>query len=195
MKHFYSYKILLIILFFFNINTIAKSQDFEISGFSLGMTLADKLATNEIAQGNYRKFYNSKYITTISFPKSTFFPDYDYTQFSFKKKDKKQKIINIEVVKNYKDNIAECFAKREKILNEIKEKYKKKIEFIDDIGTKPFNKSFGKKGTNTVTWIGLKGKKLVYVSCYNYAESETSSVDQFRMGVNNSYFEKMAFKK
>ena len=106
-------------------NCFSKSK-FELHGFSIGMFLTDKLSTSQIAQGKNENFYNTKYITTVEFPKSSFFPDYDWTQFSFKKKDKKQKIIDIQVVKYYKDNIAECFVERERILAEIKEKLKKK---------------------------------------------------------------------
>jgi hypothetical protein len=186
--------LILIILALSGSNSFSKSKKFEINGFSLGMVLADKLSTSEIAQGKYENYYNTKYITTLEFPKSSFLPNYDWIQFSFKKKDKKQKIIDIQVVNYYKDNIAECFAERDNIIAELKEKLKKKIDYIDEVGTKPFTKAFGKKGTNTVTWIILKGKKYVYVSCYNYAETE-SAKDQLRMGISNSYFDKMAFKK
>jgi len=186
--------LIFIILALTTSNSISKTKKFEINGFSLGMVLADKLSTSQIAQGKYENYYNTKYVTTLEFPKSSFLPNYDWTQFSFKKKDKKQKIIDIQVIKFYKDNVAECFAERDKILAELKEKLKKKIDYIDDTGTKPFSKSFGRKGTSTTTWINLKGKKNVYVSCYNYAETESQD-DQLRIGISNSYFNKMAFKK
>ena len=182
---------LFIITYFFPSQVLAKTK-FELSGFSIGMVLTDKLSKTQISEGVYRKYYNENYITTLEFDKSTFFPEYDYTQFSFKKKDKKQKIIAIEAVKDYEDNIAECFAKREEIIADISSKYKKIIIRIDDMGTEPFSKSFA-KGTRTTTWIDLKGKKYVYVSCYNFADTE-SRQDQLRIGINNTYFDKMAFK-
>ncbi len=177
--------------FIFSSQVVAKTK-FELSGFSLGMVLTDKLSTSQIAQGKYVKYYNQKYVTTLEFEKSAFLPDYDWTQFSFKKKDKKQKIISIEVVNDYLDNIAECFSKRDEIIANINSKYKKIIREIDDRGTVPFTKSFA-EGTKTTTWIILKGKKYIYVSCYNFADTETRE-DQLRVGISNSYFDKMAFK-
>lgn len=177
--------------FIFSSQVLAKTK-FELSGFSLGMVLTDKLSTPQIAQGTYEKYYNQKYVTTLEFKKSAFLPDYDWTQFSFKKKDKKQKIIGIEVVDYYEDNIAECFSKRDEIIASISSKYKKQIREIDDRGTNPFTKSFA-EGTNTITWFYLKGKKYIYVSCYNFADTETRK-DQLRIGISNSYFDKMAFK-
>ena len=166
---------------------------FDIDGFTIGMVLADKLTDNQIKEGSIRNWYNTKYVKTIEFEKSSYLPNYDFYQFSFKKKDKKEKIIDIQVVKNYEDNIAECFFKRDEMISEIKNKMKKRILDVEDMGTREFSKSFA-KGTKTTTWIDLKGKKYIYLSCYNFAETEDRK-DQLRMGISNSYFEKYAFKK
>ena len=167
---------------------------FDIDGFTIGMVLADKLTDNQIKEGSIRNWYNTKYVKTIEFEKSSYLPNYDFYQFSFKKKDKKDKIISIQVIKDYKDNIAECFFDRDQIIEDIKKKMKKRITYVEDMGTKEFSKSYA-KGTRTTTWIDLKGKKSIFVSCYNFAESEVDRVDHLRMGVENSYFGKYAFKK
>ena len=184
--------IIAIIVIFSFINKSYSKTKFDIDGFSLGMVLSDKLTPEQIKQGNIENYYNTQYIKTLEFRKSSFLPNYDWYQFSFKKKDKKEKLIDIQVVDYYEDNIWECFFRRDELLKEIKTKMKKRIDYIDDIGTKKFNKSFA-KGTKTTTWIVLKGKKYIYVSCYNFDETETRK-DQLRMGINNAYFDKKAFK-
>ena len=181
------------LVFFLSISNSLSKTKFEIEGFSLGMVLSDKLTPDQIKKGKIENYYNTKYVTTLEFEKSSFLPTYDWIQFSFKKKDKKQKIIDIEIVDYYEDNIAECFAKRDELISDIKKKNEKRIDYIDDLGTKPFSESYA-KGTNTTTWIILKGRKYIYVSCYNFAETETRK-DQLRMGISNAYFDKYAYKK
>ena len=171
--------------------SFAKTQ-FDIDGFTLGMILSDKLTPEQIMQGKEEKYYNTKYIKTLEFKKSSFLPNYEWYQFSFKRNDKKEKIIDIQVVNYYKDNVWECFFKRDELLDEIKTKMKKQIKAIDDLGTIKFSKSFA-KGTKTETWVDLKGNKSIYVSCYNFDETETRK-DQLRMGISHKYFEKNAFK-
>lgn len=176
-------------LLFFE-NAYAKNE-FEIEGFKLGMLLSDKLTPEQINQGTKRYFYNQKYITVKEFKKSSYFTEYDYVQFAFKKKSKKEKIIAIDVVKYYKNNIWECFFKKEELVESFKKKYKKKIDYFDDVGTKKFTKA---KGTNTTVWIIFKDRSSVYISCYNYDPS-ASYDDHLRIGISNPYFNKYAWKK
>ncbi len=176
-------------LFFFQ-NVNAKNE-FEIAGFKLGMLLSDKLSPEEIKRGQTRYFYNKKYIKVKEFEKSSYFNEYDYTQFAFKKKSKKEKIIAIDGVKHYANDIWECFFKKDEIVDSIKKKYKKKIDYFDDIGTKKMSDT---KGSLTTTWIIFRDKTYIYVSCYNYDPS-SGSTDALRIGISNNYFDKYAFKK
>ena len=180
-----------IIFFLLLFNKAYAKNEFEIAGFKLGMLLSDKLTAEEIKRGQTRNFYNTKYIKVQEFEKSSYFTEYDYTQFAFKKKSKKEKIIAIDGVKHYANNIWECFFKKDEIVDSIKKKYKKKIDYFDDIGTR---KLTSQKGTQTTIWIIFKDKTYIYVSCYNYDPS-SSSVDALRIGISNKYFDKYAFKK
>ncbi len=85
-----------IIFFLLLFNKAYAKNEFEIAGFKLGMLLSDKLSPEEIKRGQTRNFYNTKYIKVKEFEKSSYFTEYDYTQFAFKKKSKKEKIIAID---------------------------------------------------------------------------------------------------
>ena len=170
-----------------------KGKDFEIEGFKIGMILSEKLDPSEISKGKNKNFYNQKYIKVIEFNKSdsSKFKTYDWIQFAFKKKDKKGKIIGIDGIKDYPDSIADCFAEKDKIVNNIKNSFKG-ISYTDDAGTKELQ---NKQGTSTTYWIFFKSRVTIYVSCYNYDSDKSSHIDALRIGVSNRYFDKYAFKK
>ena len=185
------YLIYLVFIFLFSFTNAYAKNPYEISGFKLGMLLSDKLSPEEIKQGTVRNWYNQKYITVKEFKKSSYFTEYDFTQFAFKKKSKKEKIIAISGLKYYTNNIWDCFFKKDEIVESIKKNYKKKIDYYDDAGTKKFS---DRKGTKTTVWIIFKDRTKIYVSCYNYDPSEYYK-DHLRIGISDSYFSKYAWKK
>lgn len=182
-----------LIFLFFSSQAFSGEKDFDIEGFKIGMTLSEKLDPSEISKGVNRNYYNQKYIKVIEFKKSdsSKFKTYDWIQFAFKKKDKKGKIIGIDGVKKYPDNIADCFAEKDKIADNIENSFKG-IHYTDDAGTIEMN---DKTGTHTTYWIIFKSKASIYVSCYNYDPAKSSHNDTLRIGVSNRYFNKYAFKK
>ena len=107
-------------------NSYANSK-FEIEGFSLGMMLSDKLNDQQISKGiQQNRLYQNK-ANSLVFLNQSFFPKYDLMIFSFKKKDKKKKIINIEARNLYEnDNINECYESEERLIKELTKNYEDK---------------------------------------------------------------------
>ena len=185
--------ILVLIFLLFPPEAFSGEKDYEIEGFKIGMTLSEKLDPSEISKGKNRNYYNQKYIKVIEFNKSdsSKFKTYDWIQFAFKKKDKKEKIIAIDGIKEYPDNIVDCFADKDQMVNNIKNSIKG-ISYTDDAGTKELS---NKTGTFTTYWIIYKSKGVIFVSCYNYDPDKSNLPDALRVGVSNRYFDKYAFKK
>ena len=116
MKKIFSIVVLCLLL---NSISFSDEKNFDIEGFKLGDSLINTY-TEELLQKNKQDYWKSKKVTPIEFwpphePTST----YNGLQFMFKTKDKERKIIGITAMRDYKENIEDCFAEKDRLVIEM----------------------------------------------------------------------------
>ena len=169
MKKIFSIVVLSLLL---NSTSFSDEKNFDIEGFKLGDSLINTY-TEELLQKNKQDYWKSKKVTPIEFwpphePTST----YNGLQFMFKTKDKERKIIGITAMRDYKENIEDCFAEKDRLVIEMTNNLSdvKKIS-----KSKTRKHSYDKTGNSSVTSVYFKFKSgaKIGVACYNWSEKLT----------------------
>ena len=107
-------------------------RDFQIEGMSIGDSALDFFKEEDILKNKYDfkdDEFKSSDIT------SSEFKTYDAIQISFKSNDEKYIIYGISGMIGFKNNIAECYKKKDEIFLEMKELFTNAK--IDNQGTYP----------------------------------------------------------
>ena len=153
-----------LILFGFFSASFANEDEFDIEGFKLGMNLLDHFTEQTIHNGDEDYYKKKTYTYTwLSIPNGKVYKKlaFDY--------NKKYIIHGIGANINYKDNIEDCFKRKDELVAELIERFKKAK--VRDHGT--YKHSYDKSGKSTVTsmWIHLKkGKKIISIDCKNWSK-------------------------
>ena len=183
-------KTFLKIIFFsllLNSPSFSDEKTFDIEGFKLGDSLLDTY-TEELLQKNKQDYWKSKKVTPIEFwPPHESTSTYSGLQFMFKTKDKKRKIIGLTAMRDYKDNIEDCFAEKDRLVDEMTNNLTgvKKIS-----KEKTFNMR-DNYGSVTDVAFKFKSKAVIIVACYNYSEKiekEKEWYDHIRISVRNKSY-------
>ena len=173
-----------------NSPSFSDEKTFDIEGFKLGDSLLNTY-TEELLQKNKQDYWKSKKITPIEFwPPHESTSTYSGFQFMFKTKDKERKIIGLTAMRDYKDNIEDCFAEKDRLVAEMTNNL---------TGIKKISKShtgkhgYDKTGNSSVTVVDFKFKSgaKIAVACYNWSEKLTKEkgyYDHLRISLMNKYY-------
>ena len=183
---------LLVLVLIFSFQSLTKAddiRDFEIEGMSIGDSLLDYYSKEEIKKYTTENYYKvDKFIVVVFFLPS--FETYDSVQINYKKNDNKYKIYAIGGDIFYKNNIEECYKKKDEIINQISELL---INFNKtDFG--PLKQSYDTIGESYVTGTNFKSKTdgTIHVACYDWSEEIKKAQniwDYLRLGIATKEFE------
>ena len=187
MKKIFSIVVLSLLL---NSTSFSDEKNFDIEGFKLGDSLINTY-TEELLQKNKQDYWKSKKVTPIEFwpphePTST----YNGLQFMFKTKDKERKIIGITAMRDYKENIEDCFAEKDRLVIEMTNN----LSDVKKISKSKTRKHGGDKtGNSSVTDVSFKfkSKAVIVVACYNWSEKITKEkewYDQLRISLRDKSY-------
>ena len=187
MKKIFSIVVLSLLL---NSTSFSDEKNFDIEGFKLGDSLLNTY-TEELLQKNKQDFWKSKRVSPIEFfPPQEASSTYDGLQFVFKSKDKERKIIGIGADRDYKENIEDCFAEKDRLVIEMTNNLSdvKKIS-----KSKTRKHSYDKTGNSSVTDVSFKfkSKAVIVVACYNWSEKITKEkewYDQLRISLRDKSY-------
>ena len=187
MKKIFSIVVLSLLL---NSTSFSDEKNFDIEGFKLGDSLLNTY-TEELLQKNKQDFWKSKRVSPIEFfPPQEASSTYDGLQFVFKSKDKERKIIGIGADRDYKENIEDCFAEKDRLVIEMTNN----ISDIKKISKSQTRKHGGDKtGNSSVTDVSFKfkSKAVIIVACYNWSEKiskEKEWYDHLRISVRDKSY-------
>jgi len=140
-------------------------RDFQIEGISVGDSLLDYLSEEKINEP--KKFYypDSKKFYNITFYSLPRLETYDGIQFYIKKKDKRYIVYGIVGQIYFKDNIKDCYKKKDEIVNELSEEFKNTKK--KDYGTKK-HAADSSSTSNTVVFFFKTGGNINVV-CYDWS--------------------------
>ena len=128
------------IVLIFSLQSWAKAddiKDFELEGMSIGDSLLKYFSEKEIIKElkDQYKFKNDKY-TVIEFYKASFYKTYDSIQIAFKKNDIKYKIVALEGMIFYFDDIQKCKDKVKEVEFELTETFVNTKKLARETNTK-----------------------------------------------------------
>jgi len=187
MKKIFSIVVLSLLL---NSTSFSDEKNFDIEGFKLGDSLLNTY-TEELLQKNKQDFWKSKRVSPIEFfPPQEASSTYDSLQFMFKTKDKERKIIGISADRDYKENIEDCFAEKDRLVIEMTNN----LSDVKKISKSKTRKHGGDKtGNSSVTDVSFKfkSKAVIVVACYNWSEKITKEkewYDQLRISLRDKSY-------
>ena len=168
----------LVLIFSFQSWTKAEDiSDFQIEGISIGDSLLDYFSEEEILKNKYDykddEFKSSDIISSA-------FKTYDGIQISFKSNDEKYIIYGISGAIFFKNNIAECYKKKDEIFLEMKELFKNAK--IDDQGTYPHPGDGTGESTVTSVYFDFTSGNYAQIKCFDWSE-EKGYADHLRIGI------------
>ena len=189
-----------VLILIFSLQTPSQAddiRDFQIEGISIGDSLLDYFGESKIKKNIKNSYYrwvkkdNRKYATTQL--KSCKFwgadtencvkiENYNGLQATFKRDDKKYIVYGLSGIIDYRNNIEDCYEKKDEIFKEIKGMFKNlKISHK----TKPHPRDANSKTVSSYYWFPTKD--FIRVTCMDWSK-ETGLQDNLRIGILSSDF-------
>ena len=179
---------LYLFLILFTFQTLSQAddiRDFEIEGMSVGDSLLDYFSEEEIKKNKQYEFNYNDIFATIGFIKNSF-KVYDKVQFHYKLKDKNYKIYGMIGVIEFKNNIKDCFNKKDKIVAELSDELKDVKKQIYGEREHSADKS-GNSKTYDV-YFKFESGNYIAVSCYDWTK-EMGYSDNLKVAIQSNEFE------
>ena len=157
-------------------------RDFQIEGMSVGDSLLDHLTESKIKKLKKNFYPSSKKYYYIEYKQG--YEVYDQVQFHIKTEDKNYIIYTLGGVILYKDNIRDCYDKKNKIVEELTELFKEAK--IRDAGIKPHSTDKTGKSTIHNVFFDFKSGDAVKVACFDWSkkiEKEKNWSDNLRVSI------------
>tara|TARA_B100001248_G_C27382048_1_gene457532 strand:+ start:1442 stop:2059 length:618 start_codon:yes stop_codon:yes gene_type:complete len=165
-------KILFTLIIILNLQSFSKADDisdFEIEGMSIGDSLLNYFSEDEIKENEKRAYVQKNKFIINGFYKHPNFQIYDNVQVTYKKKDKKYLLYALEGKIYYKENIQECYLKKDLIVEDISEALKDVAKKFDAGGKKhEADKSGNSKSTVVEFWF--ENGDLARVICTDWSK-------------------------
>ena len=155
-------------------------RDFQIEGMSIGDSLLDFYSKDEINSFKIIPYKDDK-ITAYNVKINL--DIYEEIQIAFVTNDKKKKIVALEAIIDYPNNIDNCHVK----IKDIYEEIKTILLDYDDLGLET-NPLRNKKGTFTDYLLMTKEKDEIQIACYDYEKS--TPIDHLRVAIRNYEYRK-----
>lgn len=163
-------------------------KDFEIEGITIGESLLDYAAEEEIQSIIANFDYKTDKFVTYRFEKIHNLKQYDKLNVSVKKGDRKYKIVGISGIYYY-ENLEECNSLKKEI-----QSYVKKEFLINDSDITKFPSSMDKTGKSMIYGIQNYLKpypslESININCYNFTK-ESGMRSNLKVSVNTHQFMK-----
>ena len=149
-------------------------RDFQIEGMSVGDSLLDYFSEDIIKSKKEFLYKNQDYFS-VMFYKNPRFEVYDSVQFHIKKNDKKYKISTIAGLIYFKDNINDCYNKKNEIISELNNFFSDNIKKKYDYEYKYINSDKSGKSISNITVFELNTDDAVRVMCDDWSEKMTKA--------------------
>ena len=159
-------------------------KDFEIDGMSVNVSLLEYFDKSYIKKNKiyYKQAKGNKEYAKLELVKSSI---YEEAVITFKN-DQTFKIVAVEGLIFYKNDIKSCLSRREKVIKELSEMFKNKMQW--DFGKE---KHFADNNSYTYTYVIGFGSKAelstryynaITISCYDWSKKLPYD-DQFRISI------------
>ena len=178
-------RLLLILILTFSFQSLTKAddiRDFQIEGMSIGDSALDHFTKNEIIKGKRNYYKNNKFTDSEIFKKSQL---YKSLHINYKTGDKKYIIKGISGTIFYRNNISDCYKKRDEIVKEISYKFKN-IKPKDGGKVKHRQDKSGKSTLSNIMF-NFKNGDIVMISCYDWSK-KMNYVDHLRISFRTQEF-------
>ena len=144
-------------------------RDFQIEGMSIGDSLLDYFSEVEIKTNEKRAYvWKTKFLIN-GFYKHSSFKIYDRVQVTYKKNDKQYLIHALDGQIYYKENIKECYKKKDEIVKDISEVLKDAASKLD-AGTKKHEADKSGNSKSTVVEFWFDNGDLSRVICTDWSK-------------------------
>ena len=177
--------IIFIFLFLLSLQSWTKADeisDFEIEGMSIGDSLLDYETKDEIIKFTDSPYKSNKivYFYTAIDHEST----YEGYVAHYKKDDPKFRIVSVEGVIVFKNNISECYALKKTIVTQLDELFKNTEKFSWE---KKHNADKSGKSTNVNTQYNFPSKGHIRVSCHDWSD-DMEYTDKLSVAISSQEF-------
>ena len=190
-------RIIIIFIVFFNLKSLSKAEDisdFEIEGFSLGVSLLEYFSKDEIdnnIDNDSYSYTDQKFVQINIYDGS--FGDYEVMQFTVKRNDKKYILHSIAGGIFYSD-FNKCLKKQKKISNDVLHFFKDADKLLNEKGIMPGDNTGKSYAISDVFFIN--GGSMS-VRCFNWSnkmEKEKNYSDNLRVGIRTDEFNDWGLK-
>tara|TARA_Y100000310_G_scaffold46490_1_gene43187 strand:- start:591 stop:1187 length:597 start_codon:yes stop_codon:yes gene_type:complete len=179
---------LFLVLFSFSAPSFADDiSDFQIVGMSIGDSLLDYYSEEEI-NGKKKNFYpqdknNEVYYIAFNLANN---PIYENILFHIKNNDNKYKILAISAAIWFKDNIEDCYQKKDLVVAEISNLFKNTEK--EDQGKQLHEGDKTQKSFTTDVFFWFEDDSNILISCYDWSEELTEKNnfwDHLKVSINS----------
>ena len=177
-----------VLVLVFSIQSLTKADDiseYEIEGMSIGDSLLKKYSKKNLEKFRKASYYKDDEYTTIESLKLPNDSLYEYISYSYKTNDKNYTIVQIVADIDYIDNIDECYAAKDKIVEELKPMFINSKQVDQGTIIHPIDKS-GKSKVSLFNFYPKNGGSIG-VACYDYSK-KTNYPDSLRVSFSNNQF-------
>ena len=165
-------KILFTLITILSLQSLANADDitdFEIEGMSIGDSLLNYFTEEEIKENEKRAYVQKNKFIINGFYKHSNFQIYDNVQVTYKKKDKKYLLYALEGKIYYKENIQECYSKKDLIVDDISDALKDVAKKLD-AGSKKHEADKSGNSKSTVVEFWFENGDLARVICTDWSK-------------------------
>ena len=158
---------LFLVLFAFQTPSLADDiRDFQIEGMSVGDSLLDYVAKDEIEKKK-KYFYKSKEYASMSKGDPSF-ETYGGFQVHFKDNDKKYIIQSLKGMILYKDNIKDCYKKYNEVVEELTDFFEDTIKSNE----KKIDHTYDKSGKSKITFVKFtfNSGDFIEIACVDWSK-------------------------
>ena len=186
-----------VLVLIFSLQLWAKAddiRDFEIEGFSLGISLLEYYTKKEIdnnIDNNSYAYTDQKFVQINIYDGN--FGDYEVMQFTVKRNDKKYILHSIAGGIFYSD-FNKCLKKQKKISNDVLQLFKNAEKLLNKKGVMPGDDTGKSYAISDVYFIN--GGSMS-VRCFNWSnkmEKEKNYTDNLRVGIRTDEFNNWGLK-
>jgi hypothetical protein len=179
-----------VLVLIFSLQSVTKADDisdFEIEGISIGDSLLDHVSKEMIEKEKTENYdmYKDKEYSLVWLDGKGKFKNYDFLQIHLKTNDKDYIVRSIEGKIIHKDNIKDCYSKKDKILDELKLIFPNST--VREVKKKHDADPSGKSLTDS-TYLYFNNKSgNAGVACYDWS-SELVHLDNLKVFIDTSHF-------
>ena len=186
-----------VLVFIFSIQSLTKADDiseFEIEGFSLGVSLLEYFSKDKIDNNTDNDSYaytDQKYVQVNIYDGN--FGDYEVMQFTVKRNDKKYILHSIAGGIFYSD-FDKCLKKQKKISNDVLQLFKHAEKLLNDKGIMPGDNTGKSYAISDVYFINGGSMSIRCFNWSNKMEKEKNYTDNLRVGIRTDEFNNWGLK-